>query len=183
MQDEVGEAAERGGGSSSMPHKRNPSGCATALAAAVRVPGLVSTFLTGMIQEHERAVGGWHSEWPTVAAVIQAIGASAAAVAGVVEGLTVDPARMRTNIERTHGVIFAERLQLLLIPQVGKEAAQKLVAEAIEQAIRSGRPLRDAVRQIPDISRAISPDVLQTIDAPEQYLGSAEMFRVRLLER
>jgi 3-carboxy-cis,cis-muconate cycloisomerase len=181
MQDEIGEAAERGGSSSSMPHKRNPAGCAIALAAAARMPGLVSAFLTGMIQEHERAVGGWHSEGPTVAAILQAAGASAAAMADAVEGLTVDAARMRTNIERTNGVIFAERLQLLLIPRLGKQAAQKLVAEAIEQASRSGRPLREVVRQIPEVARAISPEILQTIDAPEQYLGSAEAFRVRLL--
>ena len=73
MQDEVAEAAEppTGGGSSTMPHKRNPAGCAMALAAATRVPGLVAAFLSGMVQEHERGVGGWHAEAPTVAAVVQ----------------------------------------------------------------------------------------------------------------
>ncbi len=61
MQHEVAEAAEPGGRSSTMPHKRNPAGCAVALAAATRVPGLVSAFLSGMPQEHERGVGGWHA--------------------------------------------------------------------------------------------------------------------------
>ena len=77
MQDEVGEVAERGGGSSTMPHKRNPAGCAVALAAATRLPGLVAAFLTGMVQEHERAVGGWHAEWPTIAAAVQTTGVGA----------------------------------------------------------------------------------------------------------
>ena len=74
-----------------MPHKRNPAGCARALAAATRLPGLVAAFLTGMVQEHERAVGGWHAEWPTVAAVVQTTGAAVAAAAQVLEGLSVDP--------------------------------------------------------------------------------------------
>ncbi len=71
MQNEVGEAAEPGGegrgGSSTMPNKRNPTACALALAAAHRVPGLVASFLSAMVQEHERGVGGWQAEWPIIA--------------------------------------------------------------------------------------------------------------------
>ncbi|MFL6719149.1 MAG: 3-carboxy-cis,cis-muconate cycloisomerase, partial [Burkholderiaceae bacterium] len=70
MQTDVAEVAEPSapgrGGSSTMPHKRNPVGCAVALSAAVRVPGLVSTMLSGMVQEHERALGGWQAEWDTL---------------------------------------------------------------------------------------------------------------------
>jgi 3-carboxy-cis,cis-muconate cycloisomerase len=98
MQYEVGEVSEPGGGSSSMPHKRNPAGCARALAAAVRAPGLVGAYLTGLVQEHERAVGGWQAEWPTLAALIQTTGAASEAMAGVAEGLTVDRERMRRNM-------------------------------------------------------------------------------------
>src|SRR5436190_556444 len=82
-----------------MPHKRKPGGCARALAAAVRTPGLVAAFLAGMTQEHERAVGGWQAEWPTLAALIQATGAASEAMADVAEGLTVDSERMRRNLE------------------------------------------------------------------------------------
>jgi len=98
MQHEVGEASEPGGGSSSMPHKRNPAGCTRTLAAAVRTPGLVAAFLTGMVQEHERAAGGWQAEWPTLAALIQATGAASEAMAGVAEGLTIDRERMQRNM-------------------------------------------------------------------------------------
>ncbi len=99
MQFEVGEASEPGGGSSSMPHKRNPAGCTRALAAAVRTPGLVAAFLSGMGQEHERAVGGWQAEWPTLVTLIQATGAASEAMADVAEGLTVDAERMRRNMD------------------------------------------------------------------------------------
>jgi 3-carboxy-cis,cis-muconate cycloisomerase len=105
MQHEVGEAAEPGGngrgGSSSMPHKRNPTACMLAIAAAKRTPGLLSNFLAGMLQEHERGVGGWQSEWTTVQDIVQAAGVALESMVEVAEGLTVDVARMRSNLETT----------------------------------------------------------------------------------
>ena len=92
MQYEVGEAAEPGGdgrgGSSTMPHKRNPTACMLALAAAKRVPGLLADFLAGMVQEHERAVGGWQAEWPIVYGIVQSAGVALESMAEVAEGLT-----------------------------------------------------------------------------------------------
>ena len=108
MQGEVGEAAEPGGGSSAMPNKRNPAGCAIALAAATRVPGLVASFLGGMVQEHERSAGGWHAEWPTVAGVVQAAGAGVAAMADAIAGLTVDPRRMRQHLDDTRAWLMEQ---------------------------------------------------------------------------
>ena len=141
MQDEVGEAAEPGGGSSTMPHKRNPAACARVLAAATRLPGLVAAFLTGMVQEHERAVGGWHAEWPTIAAAVQTTGSALEAMAGLAGELTVDADRMRANIERTNGAIFAERAMMLLTPALGKEPANRLVSDALAQSRETGAEL------------------------------------------
>ncbi len=153
MQHEVGEASERGGGSSAMPHKRNPSGCVVALAAANRMPGLAATFLTGMIQEHERAAGAWQAESMTLSDAIQTTGAASAAMADVLEGLTINPERMRANIASTNGAVFSERAALIH----GREA--------VEVALASG-----------DFS------IFQGLDKPEDYLGSAEEFRKRLLD-
>jgi 3-carboxy-cis,cis-muconate cycloisomerase len=184
MQSEVGEAAEPGGdgrgGSSAMPHKHNPIACSLTLAAAHRVPGLVATFLASMVQEHERGVGGWQAEWPTVADVIQATGLAVASMAEVAEGLSVDPARMRANIEATRGVIFAERVVMMLGPSLGREAAHKLLEQATRQSIEQKRRLIEVLEDIPEITRAIPLDVLRTLDAPEDYLGAAEEFRKRL---
>jgi 3-carboxy-cis,cis-muconate cycloisomerase len=181
MQDEIGEAAEPGGGSSTMPHKRNPSGCATVLAAATRMPGLVAAFLAGMVQEHERGVGGWQAEWPTVAAAVQATGAAAAALADAAVGLTIHPERMRANIERIRGVVFAERVVMLLAPRVGKDAAQALVQQALAQTGESGLSFKDALGAIPDVARVLTREELGTIDVPEMYLGQAEALRLNLL--
>ena len=113
MQGEVGEAAEPEsegrGGSSTMPQKRNPIASAVTLAAASRVPGLVAAFLAGMVQEHERGVGGWQAEWPTVAGVIQSTGLAIASMAEAANGLEVDAEQMRANIEATGGSVFAEK--------------------------------------------------------------------------
>jgi len=181
MQDEVGEAAEPGGGSSTMPHKRNPSGCAIALAAASRMPGLVAAYLTGMTQEHERAVGGWHGEWPTIAAIVQGTGAAVQALAGAFEQLAVDAARMKANIDRTNGAIFAEKVVMLAAPRAGKEAAQELVTRALDASRRNGVSFRDALANQPDVAELLTADELRSIDTPEDYLGAAEPMRVALL--
>ncbi len=185
MQNEVGEAAEPSGtgrgGSSTMPHKRNPSGCVVALAAANRVPGLVANFLSGMIQEHERAAGNWQAEWPTVAALMQATGVAAASMAEVAEGLSVDVARMRSNIEAMRGVIFAERAMMLLGEKLGRDVAHKLLDEATRRSVIQGRRLYEVLGEMPEVSRHLDHETLKTLEAPEEYLGSADAFRKRLL--
>ena len=185
MQGEVAEVAEPSapgrGGSSTMPHKRNPSGCVVALAAANRVPGLVASFLSGMVQEHERAAGNWQAEWPTVAALMQATGAAAASMAEVAEGLSVDTARMRTNIEATNGVIFAERAMMLLGEKLGRDVAHKLLDQAVRQSVAQHRRLYEVLSEMPEVSRHLDLETLRKIEAPEEYLGSADAFRKRLL--
>jgi 3-carboxy-cis,cis-muconate cycloisomerase len=181
MQHEVGEAAEPGGSSSTMPQKRNPSGCAISLAAATRAPGLVASFLTGMVQEHERSLGGWHAEWPTIADVVQSTGASLSAMAAAIEGLTLDPARMRANLAHTHGAVLSERAMMLLAPVLGRDRAHRLLAEALAESHASGRSLGEIVRKLPDVMSVLTGEQLDGLDHPEDYLGSAASFRRRLL--
>jgi 3-carboxy-cis,cis-muconate cycloisomerase len=181
MQNEVGEARERGGGSSTMPHKRNPAGCAIVLAAATRVPGLVSTFLSGMVQEHERAVGGWHAEWPVTASIVQSTGAALAAMADVIEGLTVYPAAMLRNLDAMNGTIFAERATMLLAPALGRDAAQRVIQETLTRVEASGRSFGDVLREHQDVRGVLPQDVLDTLDRPEHYLGVTETLRRQLL--
>ena len=181
MQFEVGEVAEPGGGSSTMPHKRNPSACAIALAAASRLPGLVSSFLTGMVQEHERGLGGLHAEWPVIADAMQATGAATLAMAGAIEGLTVNAARMRANVTATRGVVFAERAMMQLGPAVGRDRAHELVGRAVESATTGGTSLADALGALPEAKAEMSTTDIAALDTPEQYLGAAEAMRKALL--
>jgi 3-carboxy-cis,cis-muconate cycloisomerase len=185
MQGEVGEVAEPAsegrGGSSTMPHKRNPAGCALALAAANRIPGLLAGFLSGMAQEHERGAGGWQAEWTTIARVMEDTAAALASMAEVAEGLRVDVSRMRANLDRTRGVIFAERAMILLGAALGRDAAHTLLEQATKRTIETGRKLVDVIADLPEAARVLSKEQIRNLDVPEAYLGCAEAFRQQLL--
>jgi 3-carboxy-cis,cis-muconate cycloisomerase len=181
MQHEVGEVFERGGGSSTMPHKKNPSGCAVALAAATRVPGLVAAMLNSMPQEHERSAGGWHAEAPIVADVVQTTGSALSAMAGAIDELTIDPARMRHNIDATRGAIFAERIATTITSAVGRARAADMVKTAIGASQRSGSTLAETVAHTPELAALMSPDDIAGLAVPENYLGAADAFRQRLI--
>jgi 3-carboxy-cis,cis-muconate cycloisomerase len=100
-QGEVAEVREggEGGRSSAMAHKRNPVAAVSVLACAQRVPGLVSTILSGMAQEHERAAGSWQAEWGTLSDLLALTGSAAAWGRDLLERLEADPARMRANLD------------------------------------------------------------------------------------
>ncbi|HEY6466867.1 MAG TPA: 3-carboxy-cis,cis-muconate cycloisomerase [Candidatus Acidoferrales bacterium] len=186
MQGEVAEAFEPGGdgrgGSSSMPHKRNPIACALALAAADRVPGYVASFLAGMPQEHERSVGGWHAEAATIARTIEDLGLALVSMIEVAEGLTVDAAKMRENIADTHGAIFAEHAVMTLSAAFGRHEAQKMVADALRSSAKSGTDFANALATMPQVAKALPAGELHDLGRPESYLGAAEIFRKQLLE-
>jgi 3-carboxy-cis,cis-muconate cycloisomerase len=135
MQIEVGEAAEPSGpgrgGSSTMPHKRNPVGAALVLSAAGRAPMLAATIVAALPQEHERALGGWQAEWPTMAALIETLASAVQAMHEVAPGLTFDPDAMQANMDATEGAVLAERATFLLAERMGKQKAGKLVEEAL----------------------------------------------------
>jgi 3-carboxy-cis,cis-muconate cycloisomerase len=185
MQNEIDEAAEPGGdgrgGSSTMPHKRNPIACSLTLAAAHRVPGFVASYLSAMVQEHERAVGAWQAEWPIVSGVIQATGVAIASMTEVAEGLSVNVEQMRANIDKTNGVIFAERAMMVLGENLGRDVAHKILEQATKKALAEGRHLRDVLAETPEVSAHLDRAILQQMEIPEQYLGSAESFRKALL--
>ncbi len=185
MQGEVAEAAEPAdegrGGSSTMPQKHNPIASAVTLAAAHRVPGLVASFLSSMVQEHERGVGGWHAEWPVVADVMQATGVAIASMAEATEGLDVNVVQMRENIAATRGAAFAERLTVLLGAQLGRDAAHKILADAVRRSSLQRRKLADVLAENPEVMRVIDRQTLADLENPESYLGAANSFRERLL--
>lgn len=101
-QNGVGEAREPAipgrGGSSAMAHKRNPTGCQTALSASLRAPGIVAGILAGLPAEQERGLGGWQAEGPTLAELFLLAAGAAEAMATVAEGLEIDGAAIARNL-------------------------------------------------------------------------------------
>src|SRR5262249_26768796 len=145
-QSEIGEVAEptspRRGGSSSMPQKQNPIGCSVVLAAATRVPALVSVMLAAMPQEHERGLGSWQAEWETLPEIFELTAGALAHMRHIIAGLVVDPDRMRANLEATGDLIFAESVSVALTSSIGRAAAHALVQRACRQAIEQRRNLQ-----------------------------------------
>lgn len=184
-QTEVAEAREPEapgrGGSSTLPHKRNAVGSAVALAAAARMPGLVSTVLAAMVQEHERGPGGWHAEWETLPEIFRLAAGALAHSAHVVEGLDIDPARMRSNLEATRGLILAEAVTMALGRHVGRAAAHERVEAACRRAVEQGRHLREVLAEDPQVQRHLSAAMLDKLFDPAAYLGSADKLVERVL--
>ena len=179
-QTEIGELAEPAGegrgASSTMPHKRNPVTCAVVLAAAVRVPGLVSTMLSAMAQEQQRALGGWQAEWETLPEIVRLAGGALHHLANMLPGLQVDATRMRANLEATHGLIFAEAVTMALTDRLGKMPAHMLVEAACKKAIADRRHLKEILLEERGLHGYLTPADLESLFDVRNYLGSAEEF-------
>jgi 3-carboxy-cis,cis-muconate cycloisomerase len=177
-QTEVGElsepAAPARGGSSTMPQKRNPVGSAVVLAAAIRVPALVSVMLTAMVQEHERGLGGWHAEWETLPEICLLTAGALSHSTQVVEGLEIHEARIAQNLDATHGLILAEAVAMALAKHIGRLPAHDSVEQACRRALKDARPLRDVLMEDAKVSAHLSAKDLARLLDPRNYTGSAE---------
>ena len=147
-QAEVGEMLEavavKGvGGSSAMPHKRNPVACLQALTAATRVPGLMATVLASSVGEHERALGGWQAELVTIPELLDAAGSALDALERIAAGLVVIPERMKANLEALQGLVFSERLARLIARETDRASALALVDDWSAVAVKERRHLKD----------------------------------------
>jgi 3-carboxy-cis,cis-muconate cycloisomerase len=176
-QSEVAEVAEPSvpgrGGSSSMPQKRNPVGCATVLAAAARVPALVSVLLSAMTQEHERGLGGWQVEWETVPEVFLLTSGALFQMRLVATGLRVDAKRMRANLDATRGLIYAEGVGTALARVIGQAAAHQLVERACRCAQEEGRHLQEIALGDAEIARHFSPADLKLLFDSQPHVRAA----------
>ena len=185
MQTEVGELREpagRGrGGSSTMPHKRNPVLATEALAATRRAHGLVPVLLAATVGEHERAAGAWHSEWGALSELLRLAGGATARVAEIVNGLEVDTGRMTANLAHAE-VLLAERVTLRLVPVIGRAEAAKRVGDAAARAAVPGHPFADELLADPVLAAHLDPAELPALLDPQSYLGSASTFIDRALD-
>ncbi|AAY37168.1 3-carboxy-cis,cis-muconate cycloisomerase [Pseudomonas syringae] len=177
MQTEVGEVFEPSapgkGGSSTMPHKRNPVGAAVMISTATRAPGLVATMLAAMPQEHERSLGLWHAEWETLPELCCLVSGSLQQALQVIPGLQVDAERMAVNLQSTKGLILAEAVSIALAQRIGRDAAHHLVEQCCRRAVEQGAHLRQVLDETPQVSEQFSSDELDRLLDPAHYLGQA----------
>jgi 3-carboxy-cis,cis-muconate cycloisomerase len=186
MQTDVAEAFEPAGegrgGSSTMPHKRNPVAAATALAAATMAPNLAATIFAAQVQDHERSAGPWHAEWPTLPTLQLVTSGALAAIVELAEGLEVDAARMRVNLDATNGLIMAETVTFALAETIGKSDAHHLVEAAAKKAVAGKQHLRDVLTNDPKIAAHLGAARIAKLFEPMAYQGVSQTLIDRLLK-
>ncbi|WP_306212558.1 3-carboxy-cis,cis-muconate cycloisomerase [Actinoplanes sp. RD1] len=170
-QTEVGELSEggAGGGSSTLPHKRNPVHAISAVAAAADTPGLVATVLAAMPHEYQRAAGAWQAEWLPLRDLLVATGSAVHRLRQCLESLEVHAGRMRANLDLTRGALLAERVAGALGPEF---------KDVVKQAALRGDLAHD-----PAIVGALGSAEVERLLDPAGYLGSADALIDRALGR
>src|SRR5246127_480358 len=185
MQTDVGEAFEPAGagrgGSSTMPHKRNPVAAASALGAATMAPNLAATIFAAQVQEHERSAGPWHAEWPTLPGLTLVTSGALGSIVDIVEGLEVDAARMRANLNATGGLIMAEAVTMALAEKIGKSEAHHLAEAASKKAVAEKKGLREVLTKDPKVTEHLSAEKIAKLFDPMTYQGVSQALIDRLL--
>ncbi|MGB8401615.1 3-carboxy-cis,cis-muconate cycloisomerase [Bradyrhizobium sp.] len=185
MQTDVAEAFEPSGegrgGSSTMPHKRNPVAAASALAASTMAPNLAATIFAAQVGDHERSAGPWHAEWPTLPGLLLVTSGALIAIVDIAEGLEVDAARMRVNLDATGGLIMAEAVTMALAEKIGKSDAHHLIAAASKKAVADRKHLRDVLLVDSKITAQLGADKLAKLFEPMAYQGASQALIDRLL--
>jgi 3-carboxy-cis,cis-muconate cycloisomerase len=185
-QAEVAEASEGGnaarGGSSTMPHKRNPVASVTLVAIGQRIPGLLATVVSGMAQEHERGAGGWQAEWEPTRDLLRLAGSSAAWGRDLLENLQIDARRMRANLDALGGLPLAENVTTALTPTMGRGEAHRLVASTCRDAVVNGLSLRDALVADPAVMSALGVEGIDEALDPVTSLTAVTRLLARAMD-
>jgi 3-carboxy-cis,cis-muconate cycloisomerase len=180
-QTEVAEVRESAGGASStMPHKRNPAASVRTLACAAAARRDAAALVAAGPHEHERAAGAWHAEWGAIAGAIAGAGGAAAGARELLDGLEVDPARMRRNLDLTRGLVMAERVTFAAAARVGLVEARTLVTAAAARAAAGAATFRGALAESPGLG--LSGEEIDAALDPAAGLESAAALVDRVLE-
>jgi len=185
MQTEVAEVYEPyapgRGSSSTMPQKRNPISCAYIHGAVSVVRQHAAALMDAMIADHERSTGPWQIEWIVLPEAFCLIAGALKQARFLLEGLEVDEAQMRKNLDITNGLIMSEAVMMGLGPYIGREYAHDLVYDICREAIRINRPLLDLLAEHPEISAHLDREALARLCDPANYLGQAGVMVDRVL--
>ena len=171
---EVSEPFVQGrGASSTMPQKRNPISSELILACAKAVRQHAGLMLDAMVQDYERATGPWHAEWIALPEAFMLTGGALHQAKFMLAGLVVDEARMRKNLDMTHGLIVSEAVMMGLAPFLGRNEAHDIVYDACRAVAEKGGRLADALGAVPEVSKHLDRQALEKLTDPRNYLGAA----------
>jgi 3-carboxy-cis,cis-muconate cycloisomerase len=139
--------------------------------------------LGSMAQEHERATGAWHAEWPALSDALALTGGAAHSLREALDGLDVRPEHMKRNLDLTGGLLMAESVATAMAGRLGRERAKDVTDAACRRAVEAGRPLRDELLGDEVVRDLLGPDGIEQALDPLRYLGSADAFVDRALAR
>jgi 3-carboxy-cis,cis-muconate cycloisomerase len=169
------------GSSSTMPQKRNPIASEYILAAARTVQALVPVMMGAMAQDHERATGPWQAEMLALPQCFVLTHGALLHTRAIAEGMVVDAARMRRNLDATGGLIVAEAVMMGLAPKLGRGEAHHVVKHACDAALAEGIPLAAALGREASVTAVLDADAIERLVDPAAYLGSTDAFIDRVL--
>jgi 3-carboxy-cis,cis-muconate cycloisomerase len=186
MQSEIGEAFEPDapgrGGSSALPHKRNPVGAMYAREAGLRAPGLLATLVAGTPGELERGLGQWQTQFWTLGELFAAAGSGADAMLEVISGLRTDSEAMLRNVEATRGFVYAEALSMKIAEKLGRPAAHARVDALCRHAQSSGQSLEQALRADAELAALVPVEAAAAIFHATSQFGSSTAMIDRTLD-
>jgi len=163
-------------GSSTMPHKRNPMVCDAVVGLTRIIRQTVSSALEAMTHEHERDMTRWQAEWEFIPRVCMLTAAALHQTIYVMHGLTVDPERMRRNLDLLKGLIMSEAVMMRLAREVGRQEAHEIIYRVCRVAVDKGLSLRETLLAEPTVVRHLPPAEIDSILEPGSYLGLAHYF-------
>ena len=169
------------GGSSAMPHKRNPVSSTVILAAHGAAKGHVVALLDAMAVPHERPAGAWHAEWHALPQLFGLASGALREARILAEGLEVAPERMRANLDATRGLLFADAAQSRLAPILGREAAGAAVERAADRVRAEGIAFREALEEGLGQHAAAAADALDRAFDLTPSLDAAALWADRAL--
>jgi adenylosuccinate lyase len=160
-------------GSSTMPHKRNPSLCETMITVGRTLRYDVAIMQEALVQTHERESAIWKLEWKALPELCMGLGLMLSVGRRVLEHLVVKPERMRENLDRLGGLLLSERVMFFLGEKLGKQTAHEVVYEAAMAAQERGGTLEDALARDPRVASVATSAELAGILDPTTYVGLA----------
>jgi 3-carboxy-cis,cis-muconate cycloisomerase len=166
-----------------MPQKRNPISCLYIHSTVALVRQHVAALLEAAVADHERSTGPWEIEWIALPEIFLLASGALAQTKLLVEGLQIDAARMRANLDLTKGMIVSEAVMMGLGPHLGRQRAHDLVYDICRKVAATGEPLVELLAREPDVAKHLTRAELERMCDPADYVGLAGEMVDKVLAR
>jgi len=168
-------------GSSAMPHKKNPVSCEQVTGLARVLRSHAGAALEDIALWHERDISHSSVERIILPDATILLDYLLAQMTRILERLTVDPERMRENLDRSYGLVYSQRV-LLALAEAGlpRQVAYELVQRAAMRAWRERRAFFECLQEEPEITRHLTPEALKASFDPAWYLRHVDTVFRRL---